>query len=543
MPLDGIMVASLAKELDNQLKQGRIDTVDGLNKTDFLLKIRVPGISYNLFISISYSNPTIFITQNKFQKPQVASSFTMFLRKHLEGAYIKKIYQYNYDRVIMIDIETSSELLGKEKKTLVVELMGRFANLLLLDGDHKIIEAIKQLSVLEENSRGIMKGLKYEPLKNDKLSPIDRENISKIFDDISNLNSETLINKVSGISPVLANYLINKYRYSKLDFYSFFKEEISNYSPSMMDKDYYYFNIFDKDVVSYKTISDMLYDYYIKNIEAKTLKENNIEIYRCVQTNLKRINRKLLKLENELLKDKNADDLRLKGELLLSISQSMGTRSSKITVLNYYNNEEVDIDIDPKKSIKDNSQLYYKKYKKAKSAISYIEREIELATNEKEYFELLSFQLKKASLNDLIEIKNELIENGYIKSKQLIKRQKKIKPSYMKIECDGSIIYIGKNNIQNDYITHNIAKKDDLWFHIKDGHGSHVLVVGENKYSENVIRCAAKYAAIYSSYSDSSSVPVDYTQVKYLKKVPGKKGSFVTYKNHKTIYIDPKREE
>ena len=542
MALDGIFISKLANELKEKLIGARIDTIDGINKTDYLFKIRSIGITYNLYMSVSFNNPTIFISKERFEKPLVASSFTMFLRKHLEGGYIKDIYQYNNDRVIMIDVNVRNDFEGEEKKTIVLELIGRFSNLLILDYDERIIEAIKQLSVLETNSRGIMKGLKYEPLKNEKLRPNDSININKFFSNNDNLDSKTIINTISGVSPKFADYLIKNYFNSDKDFYSFFKGEIEKYDPVLSEKkDYYFYNIFGENLTHFSDLSSLLYEYYKGSAEAKILKDNNQEIYRCVSSNIRRLEKKINKLLDEYEKDKNSDELRLKGEILLANAKDDIRRSSTINLINYYTNESIEITIDPSKSLKENSQLYYKKYRKAKIGIEYVQKELENARGELEYFKLLEYQLSRAKLKDLIEIKDELIENNYIHSKEKNKK-KKSRPNYLKLDLDGCEIFIGKNNIQNEYITHVIANKDDLWFHVKDNHGSHVVVRGENKYSENVIRFAAVNAAIYSKAKDSSSVGIDYTEIRNLKKVPGRKGSFVTYKKYKTIYIDPKRD-
>ena len=543
MALDGMFIEKLASELKEKLVGGKIDQIDGLNKTDYSFKIRSKGETYNLYTSVSYNNPTIFISPKRFEKPLTASSFTMFLRKYLEGGYIKDIYQYNSDRVIMIDIDVRNDFEGDEKRTIVLELIGRFSNLLILDSSFKIIEAIKQLSVLETNSRGIMKGLKYEPLINEKISPKDNDGINEVFSNISNLDSTTLVNRISGVSPSLSKYLIEKYKDSNLDFYSFFNSETSKFDPVMNNKnDYYYFNIFNTDVSHFNSLSELLYTYFINNIESKILKENNQEVYRCVSTNIKRLEKKIGKLNEELIKDENADELRLKGELLLANSTCDIRRSSKITLNNYYTNEEIEITIDPSKSIKENSQVYYKKYKKAKTGIEFVKRELSLARSDLDYFKQIEYELTRASLKDILEIKDELIDNGFVHSKEKTFKKKQ-KPNYIKLSFNGCDILIGKNNIQNEYITHVLAKKDDLWFHVKDDHGSHVVLSGENKYNEDVIRYSAKMAAIYSNSKDSSSVPVNYTEIKYLKKVPGRKGSFVTYKKYKTIYIDPKRDD
>lgn len=542
MALDGMFVGKLADELNRELRNGRIDSIDGLNKTDYLFGIRVPGKSYSLYMSISYNNPTVFIAPVKMEKPMSASSFTMYLRKYFVGAYITNIYQYNFDRIIMIDIERKDEMEGIIRKTLVLELIGRFSNLLILDEDEKIVEAIKQLSVLDDNSRGIMKGLKYEPLINNKMSPKDETNINKTFALDSDIYEQNLVDKISGISPKLAIYLVSTYRASKKGFFEVFKDETNKFDPVLKGTDYYYFNIFDNDVEHFDSLSNLLYTYYERNAEAKILRDNNTRIFQIVQSNLKRLKKKIVKLEDELEEDKNSDELRLFGELLLANINSNDARTTSITVNNYYTGEDIAIPIDPSKSIKENSALYFKRYRKSKNALEHIVEQITITKNEIEYFELLSFQLKNASLRDMIEIKNELIQNGYYHSNENISKRK-VKPNFEQIKIKDSIIYIGHNNIQNDFITHTIAKKDDLWFHTKDSHGSHVVVSGENKYDEDVIRFAAKEAAMHSEAKDSSSVPVDYTLVKYLKKVPGTKGSFVSYSHQKTIYIDPKREE
>ena len=544
MPQDGIFISKLAQELNSSLVSGRIDTIDGLNKTDFCFKIRVPGISYNLYMSISYNNPTIFITKEKFEKPETTSAFTMFLRKHFEGGYIKSIKEYNNDRVIMIEVECSNEFDGTYKSYICLELIGRFSNLLILDENFKIIEAIKQLSVFENNSRGVMKGMTYIPLKNEKTPISDSNTLSIKLSNNDNLYPKYLTDNISGFSPQLSEYLVESYKKSnENNFYNFIIKELKKYNPVVCEKDFYYFNIFSSSkCISYNTISEVLYDVYKNQAEAKILKDNNQKIFQTVSSNIKRLTKKIDKLTDELEKDKNSDEYRLKGELLLAnIYKDNGIREKTIKVLNYYDNTEISIQIDPSKSIKENSNLYYKKYKKSKLALEHLFEQIDIAKGELEYFRLLEYQLNSASLKDLIEIKNELILNGYIINKEKPSK-KKIKPNYKIVDFEGCKIYIGKNNLQNDFITHTLAKKDDLWFHVKNSHGSHVVVNGDNKYKESVIREAARYAAIYSDSKDSSSVPIDYTEIKYLKKVPGRKGSFVTYKKNKTIYIDPIRD-
>lgn len=398
MPIDGMFVGKLAQELNHSLTGGRVDAIDALNKTDYVFQIRVPGQTLFLYLSVSYNNPTIFATPSKFEKPTTASSFAMLLRKHLYGAYVIEVNSLNHDRIIEIDFEAKNEMLGSEKKALVIELIGRFANLLLLDSNRKIIDAIKQLSVLENNSRGIMRGLEYTPLLNNKMSPEDEKGINERFGLNENLFSKNIVDSISGISPSLANYLISKYTTSKDDFFSFFKKETNAFDPVMTDKDYYYFNIFSDNADHYKTLSDLLFAYYQKYAQEKILRDNNAVVYQTVSNNLKRVTKKLVKLSDDLENDKNAEELRLKGEILLANIGSNIPRSSSVTLDNYYDGSKITIQIDPAKSIKDNSNQYFKKYRKEKIAIEHLSSQIQLAQDEKEYLELLSYQLEKASL-------------------------------------------------------------------------------------------------------------------------------------------------
>ena len=544
MAQDGLFIKRLAKELNDSLNGGRVDSAFGLNKTDYVLDIRVPGKSYYLYMSTSYNNPTIFLTQDKFEKPSVASNFTMLLRKYLVGSFITEIKELNDDRIIEINFIKKDELIGSENRKLIIELIGRFSNILLLDDNLKIIDAIKQLSVLENNSRGIMRGLVYTPLKNEKLSQDNKEEINKIFSVNENLYPKKLMDSISGLSPLISEYLIKNYMNSNEDFYDFFIKSTSLFNPTLTDKDYYYFDVFnDKNSLHFATLSELLNYYYKKNAEAKILKDNNQKVYQTVSSNIKRLAKKLVNLSNDLNKDLNSDELRVKGEVLMANSYKEFPRTSSITLTNFYNNKEIEIDIDPSKNIKDNANIYFKKYKKSKAAIEHLNEQIKIATSQLEYFKLLDYQLKSGSLKDIVEIKQELIQNNYLKDKGINLKKNKQKPNYLEIKYEGSKIYIGKNNLQNDYLTHQVAKKDDLWFHVKDSHGSHVIVSRDTKDSEEVIRKAAYLAATYSEAKDSSSVAVDYTLVKYIKKIPGRKGSFVSYTHQKTIYIDPKREE
>lgn len=541
MSQDGLFIRKLSEELHNKLSTGRIDSAYGLNKTDYILVVRAKGENHSLYLSVSYNNPTIFSVNEKFEKPGFASPFTMVLRKYLVGSFIESIKQLNNDRVIEITCTKKDDLLGNTKLYLVIELIGRFSNLLLLDEDRKIIDAIKQLSILENESRGIMKKMTYIPLKNEKISIDDKDEFNKLFINHDNQYPKNLVDNISGVSPKLAEYLIKNYKDSKDNFYDYVHKEIDKFNPTYIGSDFYYFDIFENQNKEYfDSLNELLYHNYKENAETKILKDNNHKLYQCVNSNIKRLEKKLINLNNDLTKDLDSENYKIKGEVLMANSYLNIKGKHLVELTNFYNNETIKIDIDPSKSMIDNANNYFKKYKKSKAALEHLNEQISIAEKELDYFKLLSYQLGVASLKDLEEIKDELIKNKYISEKYNTKKSKqKVKPNFLEITFKDCRILVGKNNLQNEFITHHIGRKDDLWFHVKNSHGSHVLVQGDNKYSEDVIRKAAYLAATYSEAKDSSSVPVDYTLIKNIKKIPGRSGSFVSYKGEKTIYIDP----
>ncbi len=537
MALDGIFLKHLVYELNDELNNGRIDNIDEISKTDYQFVIRSKGRNNFLYLSVSYNNPTIFLSKERLERLNEVSSFAMFLRKHFLGSIIRGISQLNNDRVVEIKIESRDEFYGSTTKYIILELIGRFSNLIVLDENHVILDAIKQLSTIENNSRGIMRGLKYIPLKNEKIDPLNKDNVNNFISSSVDLLSKDIVDNIAGISPKLAEYLLDIYRNNGRDFGALLIDTINKLEPTLYPKDYYYFDILGGGT-KYDTLSEVLYLYYDKTTREKNLKDNNIKIYQCVNSNIKRLEKKIQILNNEYDNDINSDDLRIKGELLMSSSYLPYTRNDSITLLNYYNNEEVEIKLDPSKSLKDNANIYYKKYKKAKAAISHLNEQLEISSNELEYFKLLLYQLKNGSLKDIEEIRQELLLGGYLRDKIYSKKKKYI-PNFLTYKINDCVVYVGKNNLQNNYLTNKLARKDDLWFHIKNGHGSHVIVTGDNKLTEDVIRFASNLAALHSEAKSSSSVPVDYTYVKHIKKIPGKKGCFVSYTNYKTIYIDP----
>lgn len=539
---DGLFLSKIKNEI-SFLKTGRINKINEIGETDFILDIRVNRNTFHLLISFQSEYSRIHLTEKSYDNSKNPKSFTMFLRKYIEGYFIKDIWQYQNDRIIIFDLEGYSELEDLSKKHLIMETMGRYSNLILTNDEYKILDSLKHDGVGEYN-RTILPNAKYVFPIDDKINPIDLnyEQIKEIFIN-KNIVSPSILSKTfQGISYTISESCFNNEDYAK-EFYNNLNKDIipSTFLNKRGKLDFYYNNLDNEIINKYDNLSKLLDEYYYEADRLSKIKEKTNDILSFITRELKKDERKLIKLNQELKDTDEKDKYKLYGELLLSYP-NLKEKKKNVIVLNYYNNEEINIELDEKINIIGNSNKYYKKYEKEKKSISFINIEIEKTINEIEYFNQIKEMLSYASLNDALEIKDELINNKYLFENNN-KNKKKLKPNYLIYEFNGVRISVGKNNIQNDYLTNHFAKKNEWWFHVKDNTGSHVIVHTDIDLDENLIRCAANLAAYYSSSRLSSSVKVDYTKVKYIKKVPGKKGSFVTYKNEKSIFIDPNVDE
>lgn len=529
MSFDGVLLHKLIDELQI-VKTGRITKINESGDTDFIFTIRANHQNYNLMICLSSLYARIHFTTKHYDTQSSPKSLTMFLRKHIEGYFIDDIYQHQNDRIIIFKLTGYNELRDYQVKYLICEIMGRYSNLILTDNNYKILEVLKKEGV-SEFGRTMLISAKYDFPVSDKLNP---------FIDTTNLpiaSPKELCNTFNGISLLLATYT-----FKNDDVLNNLKAVILGPTHPAIIKGLdgkldFYFNPLDYEIIQeFKTISELLDNYYFEaDLQAKIkLKTNDLANF--IQKQIKKNEKKLKKLEQDLIAAQNCDDLKLKGELLLSYP-NLKSKEAKVEVLNYYTNEKMVIELDNRYDVITNSQRYYKKYQKTKAAIFYIAQQSQIAKDEINYFNILLSQLNNCNINDALEIQQELIDNKYL-LKQNKSNNKKIKPHFLTYIVDDVLISVGKNNIQNEYITHKLAKASDYWFHVKDASGSHV-VIHSDLLSEELIRTAAMLAAYYSDYKDSSSVAVDYTQIKYIKKIPGKRACFVTYSKQKTIYIDP----
>lgn len=541
MSFDGIFLHKLVAELQT-LCTGRISKAHQVSDSDILMTIRCNRENINLMISTSSEYSRIHLTTKEYVTPTNPTSFTMFMRKHIEGNIIKAIYQYEADRVLIIEVGGNNELGDYEEKKIIVEIMGRYSNFIITKND-MILDSLKHHGIFDAK-RTMMPNAKYQlPANENKYNPFtcDLNGLEAIFSNNIISSPKDIQTLFQGVSPLFATLVYNSKSYAS-KMHRFLSLDVC---PTIFKNknrlDFYYINDSFNEAKSYPSLSAMLDDFYYDLASNERIKQKTNDLALFVSRCLKRNEEKLDKLKNELEEAKAGDKYRLLGELLLANIYTFKGNSSSIKVINYYNNEEIEIPLDPKYNININSKMYFKKYQKSKNAIVHIKEQIEKTIEEIEYFSLISSQIKTANLTDILEIQEELNSLKYLTIKKT--KGKAIKPKILTYETlDKTRIMVGKNNIQNDLITNKLSLPNEMWFHVKDGPGSHVVVKKTDELTESDIRAGALLASYYSPWRNSSSVAVSYTKIRYLKKIPGKRNCFVTMTHEKTIFIDPNIE-
>lgn len=543
MSFDGIFLNKILHELEI-LKTGRISKIIESGDTDFVFTIRANKQNYNLMISSSTEYARIHLTYKPYDTIYNPKSFTLFLRKHIEGYFIENIYQYESDRIIIFELVGYNELEDLCKKKLIFEVMGRYSNLILTTEDYQILDALKHDGVGEFN-RTILPNALYEFPKTNKINPLKltRDEFNNICINNKLDNPKEYLTTFLGLSMhIIENAYINDNINNNL--YNYINSDIipSTFKNKKNKLDYY-FNPLNEEIINkYDSLSILLDEfYYNEDLKAKIKFKTN-DLANFISRQIKKYEMKFEKLEKEKIEALDNDIYRLKGELLLSYS-NLKEKKDFVEVYNYYDEKSIIIKLDPKYSVIENSNRYFKKYQKMKTSLTYIEEQEMIAKNEIEYFKILKYQISDCNITEALEIEQELINNKYLFKQTTNKEKKKQKPKLLTYILDNdTLITVGKNNLQNEYLTHKLALPSEMWFHVQGGEGSHVIVHNQNNLTENEIRNAANLAAYHSIFKESSSVAVDYTRVKYIKKIPGKRNCFVTYTHQNTIYIDPDKK-
>ena len=562
MALDGIYLYSLINELKDFAINSKIDKVNQPEKDEIILTLRGKGTK-KLLISSSSNYPRLhFTTINKIN-PLKAPVFCMVLRKYLIGGKIIDITQYSTDRIISIDIENKDELGFNSKYSLIVEIMARHSNITLVrKRDNKIMESIKHIHSNKNSYRVLYPGATFiMPPTSNKLNPFSftKEELKNLLKENINFNESIFSKIITGVGKNLSNDLFieykNKFNDLTIDNLSlfitdYFKNILKDNKNILFFKDGKVVDFYFKDLISlnncekkyFESHSDTLDNFYATKDKQDRLHSKGLDIQRLINTNIERCLKKIKILEKTLKECEAKEDYRIKGELLTSYIYGFKKGDKDVSVLNYYSENEdyLKISLDENKTPSENIQFYFKKYNKLKNAEEASINQLSINEDELNYLNSVLTSLETAdNYADIEEIKKELIETGYVrfrkeKNKNKIKTNK---PLHF-ISSDGIDIYVGKNNIQNDYLTLKFAEKTDTWLHTKIIPGSHVIIKGKN-IPESTLLEAATLAAFYSKGKNSTKVPVDYTLVKNVKKPSGAKPGMVIYSTNKTLYIDP----
>lgn len=533
MSMDGIFVHYLVEEFNSFLAKGKINKIYQPNPLDIVIQIKKDGATYQLLLSASLDSSRLYLTKQTFVNPATPGNFCMLLRKYIERGIITNIKQYQNDRIIMFEVNTFNELGDNVNYHLIIELMGRNSNVILIDENNKIIDAIRKLPPSDATSRYIIPKASYE-------FPIQENKVNPFTDNTDNV----LLDNIQGLAKNIEKEIVEYYHGEILAFLS------NKVKPTIYQNgnkfDYYCFDLNSYQMINnnFVTLSEML-DYYYNQYK-KTINYSNSDLIKQVKRLITHQKTKLNNLNDDLLKAKDNIKFKDLGILLQANLYNVKKGMSSITVTNFLgSNEELTISLNPELDPSKNLKQIFTKGKKASNALIEVQKQIDKVTSEISYLEDIQSMIEFSTATELEEIKLDLFSNSEQyknKVKKLAKKNKKLEIQHFTFQ--DVTIYIGKNNLQNDYLTNKLARNNDYWFHVKDSSGAHVIVsvpgnASDYQMNEETIRLAANLSAYYSKYSSSSSVPVDYTKVKYLKKIPGMKGYHVTYTNQKTIYIDP----
>ena len=544
MSFDGFFLHHMVEELRRELVNGRIQKINQPFEQELVLQIRSNRQSHRLLLSAHPVFGRIQLTQTTFENPAQPSTFIMVLRKYLQGALIESIEQVENDRIVEITVSNKNEIGDHIQATLIIEIMGKHSNILLVDkSSHKILEVIKHVGFSQNSYRTLLPGSTYiAPPSTESLNPFTIKD-EKLFEILQTqeTTAKNLQNLFQGLGRDTANELENILVSDKLStFRTFFNQETK---PCLTETSFSPVPFANQVGEPFDSLSDLLDTYYKDKAERDRVKQQASELIRRVENELQKNRHKLKKQEKELLATDNAEEFRQKGELLTTFLNQVPNDQDQVILDNYYTNQPITIALDKALTPNQNAQRYFKRYQKLKEAVKYLTDLIEETKATILYLESVETVLNQAGLEEIAEIREELIQTGFIRRKQREKIQKRKKPEQYLASDGKTIIYVGRNNLQNEELTFKMARKEELWFHAKDIPGSHVVISGNLDPSDEVKTDAAELAAYFSQGRLSNLVQVDMLEVKKLNKPTGGKPGFVTYTGQKTLRVTPDPEK
>ncbi|MBH0229116.1 NFACT family protein [Halobacillus yeomjeoni] len=559
MSFDGIVTRAITHELNETIQSGRIMKIYQPTDTELVFTVRAQRKNHTLLLSAHPSYARFHLTDDQYHNPKEPPMLCMLLRKHLVGGFIENIEQVSMERIVKFQVRTRNEIGDETLKTLIIEVMGKHSNILLVDEEQgHILDSIKHLPPSQNRHRTIMPGQPYKlPPEQGKINPLELEPeaLVKKLDFNSGKMDKQILGIVMGFSPMVTKEIAHQARLGGPKEYQQAYADVRNrlidheYDPQVHtgERDQFYvmpLNAFDGNVDHYSTVSEMLDAYYSGKAERDRVKQQAGDLYRFLKNERDKNVRKIKKHHHTLKKSESAEEYQRLGELLTAHMHTVKQGDSEAKVIDYYdpNQSEITIELNPNKTPSENAQSYFQQYQKLKKSKQVVQEEIKKAEDEILYFERLIQQVESAREEDIEEIREELREEGYMKKKAPSKGKKKNKPSKPAPEkfesTDGTLIYVGRNNKQNEYLTNRMAQKSDIWLHAKDIPGSHV-VIRDDDPSEDTLFEAAQLAANFSKSSKSSTVPVDYTQIRHVKKPSGAKPGYVIYDHQQTLFVTP----
>ncbi|WP_173262540.1 Rqc2 family fibronectin-binding protein PavA [Streptococcus sp. 1621] len=544
MSFDGFFLHHMVEELRRQLVNGRIQKINQPFEQELVLQIRSNRQSHRLLLSAHPVFGRIQLTQTTFENPSQPSTFIMVLRKYLQGALIESIEQVENDRIMEITVSNKNEIGDHIQATLIIEIMGKHSNILLVDkSSHKILEVIKHVGFSQNSYRTLLPGSTYiAPPSTESLNPFTIKD-EKLFEILQTqeTTAKNLQNLFQGLGRDTANELESILVSEKLStFRNFFNQETK---PCLTETSFSPVPFANRVGEPFTSLSDLLDTYYKDKAERDRVKQQASELIRRVENELQKNRHKLKKQEKELLATDNAEEFRQKGELLTTFLHQVPNDQDQVILDNYYTNQPITIALDKALTPNQNAQRYFKRYQKLKEAVKYLTDLIEETKATILYLESVETVLNQAGLEEIAEIREELIQTGFIRRRQREKIQKRKKPEQYLASDGKTIIYVGRNNLQNEELTFKMARKEELWFHAKDIPGSHVVISGNLDPSDEVKTDAAELAAYFSQARLSNLVQVDMIEVKKLNKPTGGKPGFVTYTGQKTLRVTPDPEK
>lgn len=528
MAIDGIVLSKITAQVAAKLPF-KITKINDLSENELLLGCRSDKERFQLLISCHSVYNRLQITQQSFTTPQEPSALVMLLRKHIEDALVLSVKQHGLDRVVEFSLRVRNDLGDALHYTLYVELMGKYANVILVDADNKIIDALKRIPPFENNRRTIMPTAQYVPVDpHDKADPFSLTNVD---------TSKAISDQLHGVSPLLGREI--EHRLLTQPYVEILEALRSSQSLYVYPKDFHIIPLTHlNETPQVYPLMEGLEAVYARKEEDQRIKQHTGDLLKFIHREIKRNEGKIIKLQEALEEALDCEKYRTYGDHLLAYQHLLTKGQSTLTVEHFETGEPLSIPLDEKLDAKGNLRKLFQKYQKGKKGQSHIQHQIDLCNQEIEYFTGLAEQVTVANIPDALEIRQELSQQGYLKA-SVDKRKKPKTPAYGHMTLPNGIqLFYGKNNLQNDTVTFKLAQRNDTFLHVKGFHGAHVILHTDNP-DEATLRAGAQIALYYSGARESSTVGIDYCPVHQVKKIPGGKPGKVILGKYKTIYIDP----